>query len=136
MVVFPLWVPFVSVLPQLRARTCGGHPAPSPPRWTKVVYYFLLRVARQSRGPALPPVQSARWESPPFRGARAATGWGSCQSSGHPARMQQEYWGRDHQSGGGVTFSINKMWAPPPVKRGGGGAKHYPALGPHRSRAG
>lgn len=46
----------------------SGHPAPSPPRRTEVVYYFLLRVARQSRGPALPAAQSARWESPPNQG--------------------------------------------------------------------
>lgn len=80
------------VLPPAPGRgRASCHPAPSPPRWTKVVYYFLLRVARQSRGPALPAVQSARWESPPFCRAWAATGWGSCQSTGHPARMQQEY---------------------------------------------
>ena len=46
----------------------SGHPAPSRPRWTEVVYYFLLQVARQSRGPALPTAQSARWESPPSQG--------------------------------------------------------------------
>jgi hypothetical protein len=50
--------------------------------------------------------------------------WLKCLSvSGHPARMQQEYWGRDHQSGGGVTFSINKMH-PPSKKVGGGGSRN------------
>lgn len=48
----------------------------SPPHrpWTKVVYYFLLGITRQSPGPALSVCQSVRWEIPPFQRGRAMIG--------------------------------------------------------------
>lgn len=135
-VVSPPWVPFVSgAAPSAGEDRRVG--IPRPPAAEDQGCLLLSTPSSTSITRARPlAVQSARWESPPFRGARTATGWSSCQSSGHPARMQQEYWERDHQSGGGVTFPINKMCPPPRKKAGVGASKHYPAPGPHWSGAG
>lgn len=135
-VVSPPWVPFVSgAAPSAGEDRRVG--IPRPPAAEDQGCLLLSTPSSTSITRARPlAVQSARWESPPFHGARTATGWSSCQSSGHPARMQQEYWERDHQSGGGVTFPINKMCPPPRKKAGVGASKHYPAPGPHWSGAG
>lgn len=126
--VSPPWVPFVSgAAPSAGEDRRAG--IPRPPAAEDQGCLLLSTPSSTSITRARPPaVQSARWESPPFRGARTATGWSSCQSSGHPARMQQEYWGRDHQSGGGVTFPINKM-CPLPQESGGGGFEALPSPG-------
>lgn len=61
--------------------------------WTKVVYYFLLREARQSTRARLPRRPIGELGKSTFPGGPAAIGCGGCQSSGHPARMQRRVLG-------------------------------------------